>query len=225
MAVRIANSTASRPPPAPSDRAARAARRSTSAVTSAASAWQSPPFLRPAGRGLTSSRRDRPGLADRLVHLHDLLGKLRELLVARQLGPDLLQLGGSELAGARLAAHRAGPQPSRPVARMARPGTGAIRLAAAAVGGVDAARPQVVAAASLSYSCARCCSSSGRDGSVIRGSSGSLNTSRLSSYTAPSLTPYFGVAHPTLRHRWPVIAKKTSSSDGCITTSSTMMLT
>ena len=40
--------------------------------------------------GLLHRKRHRPGLADRLVHLHDLLRQRSELLIGRQLRADLL---------------------------------------------------------------------------------------------------------------------------------------
>ena len=89
MAVRIASSTASSPPPpVPSDRAARLARRSTSAAASAANAAPSraraPFFTARPDRGLLSRRRERPGLADRLVDLAHLPHQFPEPLYTRR---------------------------------------------------------------------------------------------------------------------------------------------
>src|SRR5258708_7434494 len=81
------------------------------------------PFLPLRLRGLAGGRRYRPGLADRLAHLRDLLGQRREPLIVLQLGPHLAQLLRPQLTADRAPArHRARPQPPRPVAPAARLG-------------------------------------------------------------------------------------------------------
>ncbi len=198
MAVRIASSTASRPfPPGPATAPPGPPGWPISAVTSAASAGQSPPFLPPAPAGGLGARPDRPGLADRLVDLHDLLAQRGELSVARQLRADLAELGGSELAGPGPAAGGAGPQPPRPVAGMTRLSTRAIRLTAAAVGGVDAARPEVPGRGKPREQLSPLpAPAPARDGSVISTPSGSLATSRLSRQPALFPAPYVSCRTP-----------------------------
>jgi hypothetical protein len=87
----------------------------------------------PAG-GLLGRGRRRPGLADRLVHLHDLLAQLRELLVAVQLefgptaaadlgpGPAYRGMAGTSCSGSALGQHfawvRVPCRPTPPVRAM-----------------------------------------------------------------------------------------------------------
>jgi hypothetical protein len=131
IAVRIASSTASRPQPAPSERAATVARRSTSAAASAASAWQTP-FPRPTRPG-NAPQRAAPAGPRRLSR------SPQRAACRPPVRADLLHLDRCQLASARLAALRAAPQPARPVTGTTRLGAPAVRLAALAVGGIDAA--------------------------------------------------------------------------------------
>jgi hypothetical protein len=92
----------------------------------------------------TSRRRSRPGLADRLVHLHDLLRKRRELLVPGQLSARLLHFPGGKLtAPGAAASNRPGPQIAGTVPGVTGLGAGTVRLAAAPVVLGDAAPPEI----------------------------------------------------------------------------------
>src|SRR5665647_1852488 len=137
--VRIASSTAAKPwaPSVPSEPAASSASRVTSAVNSDWSALTSPPDPDQNGRGLgfVGERRDRSGLADRLVDLHDLGADRHELLIVGQLAADLVHLrAGRQLASLRPATGaRTGPQLPWPVTWMLRRRAGTVSLAALAV--------------------------------------------------------------------------------------------
>src|SRR5665811_733765 len=139
IAVRIASSTAAKPcpPSVPSEPAASSASRVTSAVNSAWSALTTPPFPDRLGRGLgfVGERRDRSGLADRLVDLHDLGADRHELLIVGQLAAHLVHLrAGRQLASLRPATGaRTGPQLPWPVTRMVRRRAGTVSLATLAV--------------------------------------------------------------------------------------------
>jgi len=145
-------------------------------------------------------RRSRPGLADRLVHLHDLLRHRHEPPVVRDLAAHLVQLGGGQLPGARPAARRAGPQVPRPVPGMIRLRASAVRPAAAPPRLADAAGTEV---AGPGQPRVQLCAASfqlvkrllGHPGSL----SGSFDTSRLPRQPGLTQHPYVCVAHPPQR--------------------------
>src|SRR5262249_29705293 len=116
------------------------------------------------------------------------------------LRPDLVHLGSRELAGARPPARRPGPQPPRTMTWMARLSARAVRLAALAVGGVDAAGPGVPGRGQPRVQLRPLLLQLGQGwlghGLLL---SGSLDTSRLGPQPAPSQEPYIRVAHPLAR--------------------------
>ncbi len=139
------------------------------------------------------------GLASQIASLTSTICWLSAVncLVVRQLGADLRHLGRRQLTGPRLAARRLRPQPARPVAGMPGLRASAIRLAAAAVGRVNAPGPQVpdrgqprMQLCSLLLQL--------RQGWLSHGLllSGRLTTSRLGPQPALSPDPYIRVAHP-----------------------------
>src|SRR5208283_1947172 len=92
---------------------------------------RAPFFALPHGGRIRAGRR--PGLADLLVHLDDLLHGRRELRMPGHLAAHLLHLRRRELAADRLpAARRPGPQEPRPVPGMIRGRARAVRPAALA---------------------------------------------------------------------------------------------
>src|SRR5207302_1039968 len=126
-----ASAAASPAPPQPSDLAASAARRPISAVFSRASASKAPLFALRHGGHIRAGHR--PDLADLLVHLRDLLADRRELAMPGHLAAHLVHLRYCQLPADRLSPpRRPRPQEPRPVPRMIRGSTRAVRLPAPA---------------------------------------------------------------------------------------------
>ena len=91
---------------------------------------EEPPFS-PSGTEGAASRRQRPGLADLLVHLRDPFADRRELRMPGDLPPHLGHLPGGQLpANGAASPGGPGPQEPRPVARMTRLRARAVRLPA-----------------------------------------------------------------------------------------------
>jgi hypothetical protein len=148
--ARITASAASRPaPPQPSDRAASAASRVTSAARSCASAVSSP-FFPSAAEGASSpappgtARHGRARVADRLVRLRDLPDQIPEAPVRVDLPPRLVQFGSRpQVPGPCPAVHPAAQVVLRAVARVPRSRAGAVRLPALTAHLVQRPGPEV----------------------------------------------------------------------------------
>src|SRR5665811_757905 len=209
--VRIASSTAAKPwaPSVPSEPAASSASRVTSAVNSDWSALTSPPFPDRLGRGLgfVGERRDRSGLADRLVDLHDLGADRHELLIVGQLAADLVHLrAGRQLASLRPATGpRTGPQLPWSVTWMLRRRAGTVSLATLAVVLRDRSAAKVTDVTEFGVELGALLFEVGKQGRHHRKASYQClvvaSTTRLAASTLNSGDTYVRVAHPYGHYR------------------------